>query len=112
MFEGLYRLGTFYTLVRARNLYQLEPFLSVSGPCVFQKDEVRRYGELAVVYLQFNLHCLPLHRFLGLLPFIFHYLDMLRCRVAFNGDKLFYSVTPEEQLGRSASTDNLYSSPL
>jgi hypothetical protein len=77
MFEGLYRLGPIYTLVRARNLYRLEPFLSASGPCLFQKDEVRVYGELAVGYRQFNLHCPPLHEFCGLLPFIFHYLDML-----------------------------------
>jgi hypothetical protein len=77
MFGGLYRLGTFYTLVRARNLYRLEPFLSASGLCVFQKDEVRGYGESAVGYRQFNLHCLPLYRVLGQLLSIFHCLDML-----------------------------------
>jgi len=76
MSGGLYRLGTLYTLVRARNLQPLEPFLSASGPCVFKKDEARGYGELAVGYRQFNLHCLPLHRFWGLLPSIFHCLDM------------------------------------
>ena len=54
MFEGLYRLGTFYTLVRARNLYRLEPFLSALSPCIFQKDEVRGYGELTVGYRQFK----------------------------------------------------------
>ena len=77
MSEGLYRLGTFYTMVRARNLYRLGPFLSASGPCLLQKDEVRGYGKLAVGYRQFNLHCPPLHKFCGLLPFISHYLDML-----------------------------------
>ena len=79
MFEGLYRLGTFYTLARARNLYRLEPFLSASGPCLFQKDEVRGYGELAVGYRQFNssLSSVAYGKLCGLLPFILHYLDML-----------------------------------
>ena len=55
IFEGLYRLGTFYTLVRARNLYRFESFLS----CLFWKDEVREYGELAVGYRHFKSSLSP-----------------------------------------------------
>lgn len=39
VFEGLYRLGTFYTLVRARSLYRIGPCLSASRPGLFKKDE-------------------------------------------------------------------------